>query len=160
MTQSLISDLTALPVRWEVSGTVAAPVADTAAHLLAVAPGRVGYGNALVLADLPAARHGALSIVAGPVPGSFRAVGADERIELAVDPAIPALAVHSWFGGVHTVEPVAAGSRVVHRVHTVRPGHDRLAAGIEVRLRSELAQVLGVIADRLGLPRTSARSIQ
>jgi hypothetical protein len=131
---------------------VGAPMADTAALLLAVRPGRVGNSNALVLADLPAARFGALSIVAGPVPGSFYAVGADEQVELAIDPVIPAIAVRRWFGGVYTVERAPGGSRVVHRVHLVRPGRERFMSDIQTRMRDWLTQVLSVIADRLGVP--------
>jgi hypothetical protein len=152
MTQPLISELLAAPVRWQVAGTIAVPAADTAALLLAVEPGRVGDGNALVLADLPTARRGALSIAAGPVPGSFYAVGVDEPIELAVDPSVPAIAVRSWFAGMHTVEPAANGSRVVHRVHSIQPGHERLADGMHTRMGDRLTQVLRVIADRFGAP--------
>lgn len=143
-----------MPVRWQVAGTIAVPAADAAALLLAVEPGRVGDGNALVLGDLPTARRGALSIAAGPVPGSFSAIGADEPIELAVDPAVPAIAVRSWFDGVHTVEPAANGSRVIHRVHSVQPGHERLADGMHAWMCDRLTQVLRVIADRFGAPQT------
>lgn len=141
-----------MPARWRVAGTIAVPAPDAAALLLAVAPGRVGDGNALVLADLPAARRGALSIAAGPVPGSFHAIGADEPIELAVDPAIPAIAIRSWFFGMHTVTPAENGSRVIRSVHGIRPGHERLADGIQVRMSDRLTRVLRVIADRFGAP--------
>lgn len=152
MTQPLISELLALPARWEAAGTIAVPVADIASVLLAVQPGRVGDGNALVLADLPAARRGALSVAAGPVPGTFRTVGAGEPIEVAVDPAVPAIAVRSRFAGVYTVEPASTGGRVVHRVHRIEPGHERLAAGLRTRMGDRLARVLRVIADRFGAP--------
>jgi hypothetical protein len=161
MTQPLIAELLAAPVRWQVTGTIAVPAADAAALLLAVEPGRVGDGNALILADLPSARRGALSIAAGPSPGSFYTVGPDEPIELAVDPAMAAIAARSWFTGMHIVEPAANGSRVVHRVHDVRPGHERFAAELPTRMGERLTQVLRVIADRFGAPRSQhVRSTQ
>ncbi|MFI5893880.1 hypothetical protein ACIA5D_27645 [Actinoplanes sp. NPDC051513] len=55
MTPSLLAELEVLPARWEVQETLAAPVA---ALLLAVAEGRVGDDNLLVLARASAARQG------------------------------------------------------------------------------------------------------
>jgi hypothetical protein len=144
MTPPLLADLAVLPVRWQVTGTIAAPVAAVAALLFAVGPGRIGYDNALVLADLPAARLGLLSLAAGVTPDSFRVVGLDDEIDLAVDRDRGALGIRCWFGSVHTVQPYGPGCRVVHRVHFAPSGD-----GIEQRMRDGLTRVLDVIADRL-----------
>jgi hypothetical protein len=128
----------------EVAGVVAAPVPATAGLLLAVRPGRVGYGNALVIADLPAARLGALRVVAGRGPGRFRAVGGDERIALLVDPAVRAVTVRGRSDRTYLVEPAAGGSRVVLRA--VASGGDR------EEMRADLGRLLHVIADQLGVP--------
>src|SRR5689334_8367331 len=63
-TPSLLSELDALPARWAVQGTLAAPVTGVADLLFAVAEGRVGDDNLLVLARAAAARIGAMTVVA------------------------------------------------------------------------------------------------
>ncbi|MFD1933083.1 MULTISPECIES: hypothetical protein [Nonomuraea] len=153
----LLSALTALPIRWEVAGTVDAPADAVADLLLAVKPGRVGDDNLLVLAGMSAARRGAMTVLAGDLTGSYRAVvaGTDGQVDIAVDPGLRAVAVQSWYGGVHTVTSAEDGiSRVSHRVHTVLPGHDRFSTpgDMESRLWSGLERVLCVIGDRLGRP--------
>jgi hypothetical protein len=155
MAHPLITDLTARPVRWQVCGTIDASMADTTAMLLAVAPGRVGHHNALVLAELPAARRGALSVVRTHSPDTFQVIGSDEDIQVAVDRAASSIGVQFWFGGVHTVEPDGTGCRIRHRVYEVRAGQEFLAAGIDVRLRDALLRLLRVIADWLGAPADS-----
>ncbi|MFG1685455.1 hypothetical protein ACGFNP_35210 [Nonomuraea sp. NPDC049269] len=154
-TPSLLAELDALPVRWEVDGTLAAPVAAVAALLLAVTEGRVGDDNLLVLARASAARQGAMTVVAGS--GAYRAefAGAVEPVEIQVDQARSMVAVRSWYAGVHAATACPAGTRVIHRVHQVFPDHPGFTAGIaEIGLRTrmsrDLRQVLGVIADRLG----------
>ncbi|MEV0348625.1 hypothetical protein AB0H88_22850 [Nonomuraea sp. NPDC050680] len=156
-TSSLLAELDALPVRWEVDGTLAAPVTAIAPLLLAVTEGRVGDDNLLVLARASAARQGAMTVVAGSGAGTYRAelAGALEPVEIQVDQAQSMLAVRSWYAGVHAATACPAGTRVTHRVHQVFPGHPGFAAGIaEIGLRArmsrDLRQVLGVIADRLG----------
>ncbi|MFD1536913.1 hypothetical protein [Nonomuraea guangzhouensis] len=153
----LITELDALPVQWEVEGTLAAPVAAVAALLLTVAEGRVGDDNLLVLARASAARQGAMTVVAGSGAGAFRAefAGPVEPVEIQVDQARSMVAVRSWYAGVHAVTACPEGTRVTHRVHRVLPDHPGFAAGIaEIGLRTrmsrDLRQVLGVIADRLG----------
>ncbi|WP_433235021.1 hypothetical protein ACQPYK_24560 [Streptosporangium sp. CA-135522] len=155
--KSLLSALTALPIRWEVAGTVNAPADAVTDLLLSVRPGRVGDDNLLVLAGMSAARRGAMSVLAGDLTGSYLAVvaGTDGHMDIAVDPDLRAIAVQSWYGGVHTVAPAADGiTRVSHRVHTVLPGHDRFPTpgDMEPRLWSGLERVLHVIGDRLGRP--------
>ncbi|WP_438489903.1 hypothetical protein [Streptomyces sp. S186] len=171
-TPSLLTELDALPARWEVQGTLAAPVAAVAALLLAVAEGRVGDDNLLVLGRASAARQGAMTVVAGTgtgigIAGTGTGTGADagtyraelaglvEPVEIQVDRARSRLAVQSWYAGVHTATACPAGTLVTHRVHRVLPDHPGFAAGIaEIGLRSrmlrDLGQVLDVIADRLG----------
>ncbi|MET9344897.1 hypothetical protein [Nonomuraea sp. NPDC003804] len=137
------------------AGTVDAPADAVADLLLAVKPGRVGDDNLLVLAGMSAARRGAMTVLAGDLTGSYRAVvaGTDGQVDIAVDPGLRAVAVQSWYGGVHTVTSAADGiSRVSHRVHTVLPGHDSTHADMESRLWSGLERVLRVIGDRLGRP--------
>jgi hypothetical protein len=153
----LLAELDALPARWEVHGTLAAPVPAVAALLLGVAEGRVGNDNLLVLAQASAARQGAMTVVAGPGPGAYRAefAGPVEPVEIEVDPACSRLAVQSWYAGVHTATAGPAGTRVTHRVHRVLPDHPGFAAGIaalglRARMSRDLRQVLAVIADRLG----------
>ncbi|MBW6439055.1 hypothetical protein KZ829_35535 [Actinoplanes hulinensis] len=158
-TPSLLAELDALPARWEVRGTLAAPVTAVAALLLAVAEGRVGDDNLLVLARASAARQGAMTVVARPGPGAYRAelAGPVEPVEIQVDRARSRVAVRSWYAGVHTAEVCPAGTRVTHRVHQVIPGHAGYADGIaeiglHARMSRDLRQVLDVIADRLGCP--------
>ncbi len=155
-TSSLLAELTALPARWEVHGTVAAPASAVAELLLAVTTGRVGDDNLLVLARASAARRGAMTVVAGSrAAGTYRAelAGQVEPVEIQVDGS--RLAVQSWYAGVHAVTACPEGTRVTHRVHRVLPDHPGFAPGIaEIGLRARMArdlrQVLGVIADRLG----------
>ncbi|MEV4760057.1 hypothetical protein AB0J86_33845 [Micromonospora sp. NPDC049559] len=156
-TPSLLAELDALPARWEVHGTLAAPVPAVAELLFTVAEGRVGDDNLLVLARASAARHGAMTVVAGSGTGGYRAefAGSVEPVEIQVDPARSRLAVQSWYAGVHEVDACPSGTRVTHRVHRVLPGHPGFTAGIaEIGLRArmsrDLRQVLDVIADRLG----------
>jgi len=143
-----LDELLTTPARWQVAATIAVPSAQAAELVLAVEPGRVGDGNALVLGTLPSALRGALTIVAGPTPETFEAIGADEPIELAIAPTVPAIAVRNGVTGLHTVEPTTNGCRVVHRVYAVRPqtGDPR------PWLREELTHVVRVIADRCGAP--------
>ncbi|GAA3574484.1 hypothetical protein GCM10022419_064530 [Nonomuraea rosea] len=156
-TPFLLDELDALPVRWEVDGILPAPVPAVSALLLAVAEGRVGDDNLLVLARASAARQGAMTVVAGPGADAYSAefAGPVEPVEIQVDRARSRLAVQSWYGGVYAVTVCPAGTRVAHSVHRVLPGHPGFAAGIaEIGLRArmsrDLRQVLGVIADRLG----------
>jgi hypothetical protein len=156
-TSSLLAELDALPVRWEVDGALAAPVTAVAELLLAVTEGRVGDDNLLVLARASAARQGAMTVVAGSGAGTYRAelAGALEPVEIQVDQAQSMVAVRSWYAGVHAATACPAGTRVTHRVHQILPDHPGFAAGIaEIGLRArmsrDLRQVLGVIADRLG----------
>ncbi|MFG2821506.1 hypothetical protein ACGFX4_19005 [Kitasatospora sp. NPDC048365] len=162
-TPALLAVLDTLPARWEVDGTLPAPPDAVAALLLAVAEGRVGDDNLLVLARAPAARQGAMTLVPGAAAGCYRAelAGSVEPVEIEVDRLRSRLAVQSWYAGVHSVEVCPVGTRVVHRVHRVRPGHPGFTAGIaEVGLRTrmsrDLRQVLAVIADRLGCGPSSA----
>ncbi|MFI6316907.1 hypothetical protein ACIBG8_05280 [Nonomuraea sp. NPDC050556] len=144
--------LSALPVRWEVAGTVDASADAVADLLLAVKPGRVGDDNLLVLAGMSAARRGAMTVLAGDLAGSYRAVvaGTDAQIDVTVDPGLRALAVQSWYGGVHSVASADDGTCLIsHRVHSAQyppPGD------MESRLWSGLERVLRVIGDRLGCP--------
>ena len=155
-TPSLLTGLDALPARWEVHGTVAAPIEAVAGLLLAVAEGRVGDDNLLVLARASAARRGAMTAVAGSgADGTYRAelAGQLEPVEIQVDGS--RLAVQSWYAGVHAVTACPEGTRVTHRVHRVLPDHPGFAPGIadlglRARMARDLQQVLGVIADRLG----------
>ncbi|MGV9337373.1 hypothetical protein [Streptomyces sp. NPDC003688] len=156
-TPSLLAELDALPAPWEVQGTLAAPVAVVAALLLAVAEGRVGDDNLLVLARASAARQGAMTVVSDSGADTYRAefAGPVEPVEIQVDRARSRLAVRSWYAGVHTVTACSDGTRVTHRVHRVLPDHPGFAAGIaeiglQVRMSRDLKQVLAVIADRLG----------
>jgi hypothetical protein len=146
MTTSLLADLNTRPVLWEVDGIVAAPVAAVAGLLFAVEDGRVGDDNLLVLAGSSAARRGAMTV--RTTRGGYRA---DGPIDIEVAGAI---AVRSWYGGVHEVMPAPTGTRVVHRVHQVLPDHPGFAAGVaeigvRTRLARDLRRVLTVIADRL-----------
>ncbi|MFJ9721277.1 hypothetical protein ACIRP3_00805 [Streptomyces sp. NPDC101209] len=154
---SLLAELDALPGRWEVQQTLAAPVDAVAALLLTVAEGRVGHDNLLVLARASAARQGAMTVVAGSGAGVYRAefAGPLEPVEIQVDRDRFMIAVQSWYAGVHTVAACPAGTLVTHRVHRVIPDHPGFAAGIEqiglrARMARDLRQVLDVIADRLG----------
>ncbi|GIH16878.1 hypothetical protein [Rugosimonospora africana] len=156
-TPSLLAELDALPARWEVQATLAAPVVAVAALLLAVAEGRVGDDNLLVLARASAARQGAMTVVAGSGSGGYRAelAGPVGPVEIQVDWTRSRVAVQSWYAGVHAATACPAGTRVTHRVHRVLPDHPGFAAGIaEIGLRTrmsrDLRQMLDVIADRLG----------
>lgn len=156
-TLSLLAELDALPARWEVHGTLAAPVTAVAALLFAVAEGRVGDDNLLVLSRASAARQGAMTVVAGSGAGAYRAefAGPVAPVEVQVDRHRSRLAVQSWYAGVHAATACPAGTRVTHRVHRVLPEHPGFAAGIaEIGLRArmsrDLRQMLAVIADRLG----------
>ena len=156
-TSSLLADLDALPVRWEVDGTLPAPVAAVAALLLAVAEGRVGDDNLLVLARASAARQGSMTVVAEAGLGAYRAefAGPIEPVEIQVDQARSMVAVRSWYAGVHAATACPGGTRVTHRVHQVLPDHRGFSGGIaelglRARMARDLRQVLGVIADRLG----------
>ncbi|MFB7241798.1 hypothetical protein ACFCYX_04895 [Streptomyces populi] len=156
-TPTLLTELDALPARWVVHGTVAAPVEAVAALLLAVAEGRVGDDNLLLLARASTARRGAMTVVAGAGKDVCRATcaGAVEPVEIQVDRVGARVAVRSWYAGVHTATAGPAGTRVTHRVHRVHPEHPGFTAGIaEIGLRArmtrDLRQVLAVIADRLG----------
>jgi hypothetical protein len=156
-TSSLLAELDALPVQWEVHGTVAAPVTAVTELLLAVKAGRVGDDNLLVLARASAARQGAMTVVPGSGRGVYRAdlAGPIEPVEIQVDAARSTLAVQSWYAGTHTATACSGGTRVAHRVHRVLPDHPGFAAGIaelglQDRMARDLRQVLAVIADRLG----------
>lgn len=156
-TPSLLAELDALPARWEVQGTLAAPVAAVAGLLLAVTEGRVGDDNLLVLARASAARQGAMTVVAGSGADGYRAelAGPVEPVEIQVDRVGSRLAVQSWYAGVHAVTPFPEGALVTHRVHRVLPDHPGFGPGIaelglRARMSHDLEQVLGVIADRLG----------
>jgi hypothetical protein len=156
-TSALLAELDALPARWEVHGTLDAPVTAVAALLLGVAEGRVGDDNLLVLARASTARQGAMTVVAASGAGAFRAesAGPVEPVRIHVDRAGSRLAVQSWYAGVHTVTACPAGARVTHRVHRVLPDHPGFTAGIadlglRERMTRDLRQGLGVIADRLG----------
>ncbi|MBO3744281.1 hypothetical protein [Actinoplanes flavus] len=158
-TPSLLAELDALPTRWQVQGTLAAPVTAVTPLLLAVAEGRVGDDNLLILARASAARQGAMTVVARPGAGAYRAelAGPVEPVEIQVDRSRSRVAVRSWYAGVHTTETCPAGTRVVHRVHQVLPGHPGYADGIaeidlHTRMSRDLRRVLDVIADRLGCP--------
>lgn len=151
----LLTELDAIPAQWEVQGTVAAPVAAVAELLLAVAAGRVGDDNLLVLARASAARQGAMTVVGAG--GTYRAelAGQVEPVEIQVDRAHNKLAVQSWYAGVYAVTACSTGTRVIHRVHRVLPEHPGFAPGIaelglRARMTRDLAVVLDVIADRLG----------
>ncbi|WP_432879874.1 hypothetical protein ACQPYH_34000 [Kribbella sp. CA-245084] len=153
MNTTLLAELDALPTLWEVQGRVPAPVAAVAELLLAVGEGRVGGDNLLVLARASAARQGAMTVVGAA--GAYRAelAGQLEPIDIQVDRS--KLAVQSWYAGVHTVSASAKGTEVIHRVHRVLPEHPGFARGIaelglRARMARDLAQVLGVITDRLG----------
>ncbi|GAA1617237.1 MULTISPECIES: hypothetical protein [Kribbella] len=146
-----------LPALWAVDGTVAAPPAAVAGLLLAVSEGRVGYDNLLVLAHASAARRGSMTVVAAPDTGVYRAelAGPVAPAVIRVDPASSTLAVQSWYAGIYAVTACSAGALVTHRVHRVVPSHPGFADGIadlglRVRMRRDLDDVLGVIADRLG----------
>jgi hypothetical protein len=154
-TSSLLADLGASPVLWEVDGTVAASLDAVAALLFAVEDGRVGDDNLLVLAGAWAARRGAMTVVAIGAD-SYRAdfAGAPGPVRVELDRELRAMAVRSWYGGVHEVLPSGSGTRVVHRVHQVLPDHPGFRAGIaeigmHTRMVRDLRRVLRVIADRL-----------
>ncbi|MFD8542224.1 hypothetical protein [Streptomyces sp. NPDC059649] len=161
-TSSLLTELDALPFRWEVAGTLAAPVEAVAALLLAVAEGRVGDDNLLLLARASAARQGAMTVVTGPGADAYRAelAGPVEPVDIQVDRARSRVAVQSWYAGVHTATACPAGTLVTHRVHRVVPDHPGFADGIaelglRARMSRDLQQVLEVIADRLGCRRST-----
>ena len=139
---------------WEVHGTLEAPAAAVAGLLFAVAEGRVGDDNLLVLARASAARRGAMAVVEDGA-GVYRAELAGLLEPVLVRRSGAELAVRTWYAGVYAVTPCPAGTRITHRVDHVLPGHPGFATGIaELGLRSrmvrDLRQVLGVIADRLG----------
>lgn len=152
-TMPLLAELDALPARWEVQATVAAPVAAVAGLLFAVTEGRVGHDNLLVLARASAARQGAMTVVGAE--GCYRAelAGPLEPVDIQVDGC--KLAVQSWYAGVHTATACPEGTLVTHRVHRVLPDHPGFAAGIaelglRARMARDLQRVLEVVADRLG----------
>ncbi len=152
---ALLDELDALPAQWEVRDTVPAPVPAVAALLLAVADGRVGHDNLLVLARASAARRGAMTVVSEAGHYRTELAGPLEPVRIQVDHARHRLAVQSWYGGVHTVDAVPEGTRVTHRVHRVLPEHPGFASGLaelglQVRMARDLRQVLAVVADRLG----------
>ncbi|MGV4926070.1 hypothetical protein K2224_17100 [Streptomyces sp. BHT-5-2] len=156
---SLLTELDALPTRWDVHGTLAAPVEAVAALLLAVAEGRVGDDNLLILARAAAAQQGAMTVVAEPGVDTYRAelAGPVEPVEIQVDRAHARVAVQSWYAGVHHATACPAGTRVTHRVLLVLPEHPGFTAGIaeiglHARMTRDLRRVLEVIADRLGCP--------
>lgn len=156
-TPSLLAELDALPARWEAHGTLAAPATAVGALLLAVAEGRVGDDNLLVLARASAARQGAMTVVAGARADTYRAeyAGPVEPVEIQVDRARSRLAVQSWYAGVHTVTACPEGTRVTHAVQRILPDHPGFADGIaelglHTRMARDLNKVLAVIADRLG----------
>lgn len=156
-TPSLLAELDALPTRWEVHGTVAAPVAAVAELLLAIEAGRVGDHNLLVLARASAARMGAMTVIAGSGAGvySTELAGPIEPVEIQVDAVRSTLAVQTWYAGAHTATTCPEGTLVTHRVHRVLPDHPGFAAGIaelglRARMERDLDQVLAVITDRLG----------
>jgi hypothetical protein len=156
-TPALLAELDALPTRWEVHGTLAAPVASVAGLLLAVGAGRVGDDNLLVLARASAARQGAMTVVARSGPGAYRVefAGPLEPVRIEVDPKRCRVAVQSWYAGVHTATACPAGTQLIHRVHRVVPDHPGFAAGIadlglRARMSRDLRQLLSVLADRLG----------
>ncbi|GAB2602446.1 hypothetical protein GCM10027269_67750 [Kribbella endophytica] len=153
MHTTLLTELAALPARWEVQGTVAAPAEAVAELLLAVTAGRVGGDNLLVLAGASAARQGAMTVVADETGYRIELAGPLEPVEIQVDAAT--LAVQSWYAGTHTVTAGPEGAHVTHRVHRVLPDHPGFADGIaelglQARMARDLRQVLEVIADRLG----------
>lgn len=161
-TPSLLAELDALPARWEVQGTLAAPVTAVAALLLTVTEGRVGDDNLLVLARASAARQGAMTVVAGSGANTYSAelAGPVEPVEIQVDQVRSRVAVQSWYAGVHDVTACPTGTRVTHRVHRVLPDHPGFAPGIaeiglHARMSRDLQRVLGVIADRLGCPHSA-----
>ncbi|WP_329002271.1 hypothetical protein OHA18_04190 [Kribbella sp. NBC_00709] len=156
-TPSLLAELDARPAQWVVEGTLDASVTAVAALLFAVAAGRVGDDNLLVLARASAARQGAMTVVPEPGAGVYCAefAGSVQPVEIQVDPTGSRLAVQSWYAGVYVATACSTGTRVTHRVHQVLPDHPGFAAGIaelglRARMARDLAQVLGVIADRLG----------
>ncbi|WP_328324596.1 hypothetical protein OHA70_33695 [Kribbella sp. NBC_00382] len=154
-TSSLLAELDALPTRWEVQGTVPAPVAAVAELLLAVEAGRVGDHNLLVLARASAARKGAMTVVAGVDAYSVDLAGPIEPVEIEVDAVRSTLAVQTWYAGTLTATDCPDGTLVTHRVHRVLPDHPGFAAGIaelglRARMERDLGQVLAVITDRLG----------
>ncbi|WP_221329280.1 hypothetical protein [Actinoplanes sp. L3-i22] len=153
-TPSLLSELDALPARWAVRGTLAAPVSGVADLLFAVAEGRVGDDNLLVLARASAARLGAMTVLAAGA-GAYRVELAGRVEPVLVQRGRTGLAVQSWYAGVHTVAACPGGTRVTHRLHRVLPGHPGFGAGItelglRARMTRDLREVLGVLADRLG----------
>lgn len=153
-TTSLLIVLAALPVLWEVDGTVAAPVDAVAALLFAVEDGRVGDDNLLVLGGSSAARRGAMTVASAGAAGRYRAEYAGTLAPVHIE-VHGAVAAQSWYGGIHTVLPSPAGARVVHRVHRLLPHHpgfpaDLTEPGMHRRLTRDLRRVLAVIADRLG----------
>ena len=136
---------------------MAAPVEAVAGLLLAVSEGRVGHDNLLVLAGASAARQGAMTVIKAPGTDSYRAelAGRVGPVEVRVDLARNRLAVQSWYAGVYAVTACAAGALVTHGVQRVVPSHpgfvDGLAElGLRARMRRDLAEVLDVVADRLG----------
>jgi hypothetical protein len=140
---------------FEVQATVPATTRAVAELLLAVSEGRVGYDNLLVLATSAAARRGAMTVVAGPTPGSYRAEYADQLEPVAVQVTTTSLAVQTWYAGVHTITPCPDGTRITHRVHRVVPEHRGFADGIaelglRVRMGRDLDRVAAVVTDRLG----------
>ena len=142
------------PAPWEVHGTLAAPVTAVAGQLFAVAEGRVGDDNLMVLARASAARRGAMTVVEAGA-GAYRAELAGLLEPVLIRRSRAELAVRSWYAGVYALAACPAGTRITHRVHRVLPEHPGFATGIaelglRVRMARDMRQVLGVIADRLG----------
>ncbi|MFF0343955.1 hypothetical protein [Kribbella sp. NPDC004875] len=155
MHTSLLAELAALTAQWEVHETVPASTDAVAELLLAVREGRVGDDNLLVLAGASTARLGAMTVVAGPGPGRYRAEFAGQVEPVRIEVGRTALAVQSWYAGVHEVTATPAGALVTHRVHRVDAHHPGFAPGIaelglRARMARDLGRVLAVIADRLG----------
>jgi hypothetical protein len=155
-TSALLAELSSRPILWEVEGTVAASVDAVAGLLFAVEDGRVGDDNLLILAGSWAARRGAMTVSAVGA-GRYRAEfpGSHGPLHIEFDRGHRAMAVRSWYGGVHQLLPSSSGARVVHRVHQMLPGHPGFCAGIAeigmcTRISRDLRRVLQVITDRLG----------
>jgi hypothetical protein len=146
---SLVTDLAARPMLWRVLGLLPATLDGVVEALLLVRPGRVSYDNALVLAELPEARLGALSVSPGAAPGTWEVAGGEEPIELVVDRDRRAIALRHRHAALYRVEPAPDGSLVRYGIAWVRQWSG--AADAEVRMLESLAQTLRVVADQLGV---------
>jgi hypothetical protein len=139
---------------WEVHGTLTAPVTAVTGLLFAVAEGRVGDDNLLVLARASAARRGAMTVVEAGA-GAYHVDLAGLLEPVLIRRGRAELAVRSWYAGVYAVTTCPAGARITHRVHRVLPEHPGFATGIaelglRARMTRDMRQVLGVLTDRLG----------